>query len=280
MRCPANYLNAESVEHYAQAAYAKPNIAVVANGAEHSNLSKWVHEFFQDVRPSAVEELRPKPTEYYGGEERLQHSGGNAMVLGFPGSTSFTGPNYRPEIAVLAALLGGKSNIKWSPGSSLLGKVVTLPATHITTKSAIYSDAGLLYVEITGPAQHVGQAATEVVKALRKVAENGVGKEDAQKARAAAKFKELEYGEEVKAGLELTGSGLVQGSKPYSMDEVAKKIDGVTAAQVQSVGTRTLCSQTLTSVQAAKALLEGKASVATVGDLHALPFASEISLKV
>jgi len=32
--------------------------------------------------------------------------------------------------------------------------------------------------------------------------------------------------------------------------------------------------------QAAKALLEGKASVAAVGDLYVLPFAEELGLKI
>ena len=43
-----------------------------------------------------------------------------------------------------------------------------------------------------------------------------------------------------------------------------------------------LSSKTVTNphVQSAKTLLEGKASVAAVGDLHVLPFAEELGLKV
>lgn len=36
----------------------------------------------------------------------------------------------------------------------------------------------------------------------------------------------------------------------------------------------------LTTSQAAKALLEGKATVSAVGDLHQLPYAEEIGLRV
>jgi ubiquinol-cytochrome c reductase core subunit 2 len=36
------YLSEESVKTFSSAAYAKSNIAVVANGASHTDLSKWV----------------------------------------------------------------------------------------------------------------------------------------------------------------------------------------------------------------------------------------------
>jgi ubiquinol-cytochrome c reductase core subunit 2 len=36
----------------------------------------------------------------------------------------------------------------------------------------------------------------------------------------------------------------------------------------------------LTSLQAAKNLLDGKATVATIGDLHVLPFAEELGLNI
>ena len=38
--------------------------------------------------------------------------------------------------------------------------------------------------------------------------------------------------------------------------------------------------QILTTSQAAKALLEGKATVSAVGDLYVLPYAEELGLKV
>ena len=37
---------------------------------------------------------------------------------------------------------------------------------------------------------------------------------------------------------------------------------------------------TNSNLQAAKAMLEGKATVASVGDLHVLPFAEELGLRV
>ena len=184
------------------------------------------------------------------------------MVIAFPGSSSPTGSSYKPEASVLAAILGGPSTIKWSAGSSRL-----LQATQnvkIQTKSEIFSDAGLFSITLTGSASDIAQNAKPVVDTLKAIA-SGVSSEDLAKAKAIAKFKELEYGQSTQAAMELTGAGLVQGGKSYQIDEVGKAVDTVTAEKVQ---------------QLAKEFLENKASVSAVGDLYVLPYAEEIGLRV
>jgi ubiquinol-cytochrome c reductase core subunit 2 len=230
------YLSPDSIEWFSKIAYAKPNFAVVANGAEDGALGKWVDQFFDNVPASAEDGLLQKEqSKYHGGEERIAHGSGNAMVIAFPGSSSFTGKFYKPEIAVLGSLLGGQSSIKWSPGFSILGQAKASPSTYTHTTSAIYSDAGLLYTVIAGSANNVAKTATTAVDAIKKIAAGEITKEQVQKAKAAAKFKELEYGQDIKAGLVLTGSGLVHGDKAYQIDEVAKAIDGVTEQKLKEV---------------------------------------------
>jgi ubiquinol-cytochrome c reductase core subunit 2 len=46
---PFKYIDAPGIADFAEAAYAKSNVAVVANGAAHSEVSKWVKEFFQET---------------------------------------------------------------------------------------------------------------------------------------------------------------------------------------------------------------------------------------
>ncbi|KAF2731431.1 LuxS/MPP-like metallohydrolase [Polyplosphaeria fusca] len=262
------YLVPETIEYFSKIAFAKPNFAIVANGAKHEDLSNWVNQFFDQVPASVTVEGGLACTEqskYYGGEERIAHDGGNAMVLAFPGSSSFTGKFYKPELAVLASLLGGNSHIKWSRGFSLLGKAKASDETFVQTTSAIYSDAGLLYTLIKGSAKNVAATAHTSVGVIQKVAAGEISKEDIQKAKAAAKFKELENGQDPRAGLVLSGNGLVTGDKAYQIDEVAKAIDGVTEQSVKA---------------AAKTLLESKASVSAIGDLFVLPYADELGLKV
>lgn len=161
------------------------------------------------------------------------------MIIAFPGSGSFTSKAYKPEISVLAALLGGQTSIKWSSGFSLLSKATSAyPHVQIKTTQNTYSDAGLLYVSISGNAKQVKAVSEEVVKALKSVASGNVNTEDIKKAIATAKFKALDAGQNVGAGLELTGAGLVQGGRAFQIDEVGKSIEKVTEDQVKKVSER------------------------------------------
>ena len=233
------YLSPENLRAYSQAAYAKPNIAVVANGAPFDELKKWVGEFFTDTpaKPlSSVPNLGIEPTKYYGGEERVAQASGNTMTIAFPGSSSSTGGAYKPELAVLAALLGGQTTIKWSPGFSLLSRASEpYPQAHVMTTHHTYSDAGLVTVAITGPAAQVRKASEAVVKALKDTAAGNIASEDIKKARATARFQALESGQNINTGIEMTGAGLIQGGRPYQLDELAQGMDKVTDDQVKAV---------------------------------------------
>jgi ubiquinol-cytochrome c reductase core subunit 2 len=260
------YLNEDSIHSFALSAYAKPNISVVANGSSQAELTKWVGEFFTHV-PSSSSTLESETTKYYGGEERIAHDSGNTMVIAFPGSSSVAaGGSYKPEIAVLSALLGGKSSIKWSPGFSLLAKAASsFPGASAATSHFAYSDAGLLTIQLGGSAGSIRGTSVEAFKALKSISEGSINMEDFTKAVALAKYRALDEGQNIEAGLVSTGAGLVHGGKHFQIDEIGKSVESVSADKLKST---------------AKALLEGKATVSAVGDLHELPYAEEIGLKV
>ena len=236
------YLNAGNLLAYSMVAYAKPNIAVVANGAPFDDLKKWVGEFFSECpeKPlDGVPLVGDEPTQYYGGEERVARQAGSAMVIAFPGSSSFTGKAYKPELAVLAALLGGGSNIKWSPGFSLLSRATeAYPQAHVQTVHRTYSDAGLITVSLHGDGAQIANASKDVVKALKDTASGKISSEEIKKAKATAKFQALESGQNIDTGLESTGAGLIHGGKPYQLDELGKSLDSVTEDQVKAVSAR------------------------------------------
>ena len=235
------YVDAEGIAAFAQGAYSKSSIGVVASGASVSNLSKWVGEFFTDTPSATVagpfSPLASQPTKYFGGEERISSQAGNAVVIAFPGSSFFgSTASYKPEFAVLAALFGGESSIKWSNGSSLLSKVAEAnPQAQVSTKHVAYSDAGLLYITVTGKAEAVGAASKSVVDTIKEVAAGKFTSEDIKKAIALAKFRALEAGQNIGSGLELTATGLIHHGKPYHVTEVGQSFDKVTEQQVKTV---------------------------------------------
>ncbi|KAL2759522.1 hypothetical protein ACRALDRAFT_1047100 [Sodiomyces alcalophilus JCM 7366] len=259
------YLNESSIAEYAGAALAKPNITIVADGASSAEVSKWVEQFFKASPASSSTSLglNTTPSKYYGGESRVNHTAGNSVVIAFPGS-SYGTPS--PEVAVLAALLGGKSSIKWSPGFSLLSRTLGgLSGLSASTASLSYSDAGLFTVQLSGPALSVRKAAEETVKALKAVSQGNVSKEDLAKAIAKAKFDVLEASEGRNASMLLAGSSALHTGKPIEIMESIKPLDTVTVDKLKT---------------ATQNLLKGKASVGVVGDLHVLPYAEELGLQV
>ncbi|KAK2607946.1 hypothetical protein N8I77_006585 [Diaporthe amygdali] len=259
------YLNENSIAAFAEAVYTKPNIAIVADGATQASLSKWIEPFFRDVPASASSPLQlfTEASKYYGGEQRTSSAGSNALVLAFPGHNLHSD---KADVAILTALLGGESSIKWSPGFSLLAKAsATAPGSTIVAKNLAYTDAGLLTIQITGSSTAVRKGAEEAVKALKSVAESGVTKEVLTKAIAKAKFDLLSQNELTGTGLVSAGNSLIHGGKIFQVTEALKSYEAVTAEKVKA---------------AAKALLDGKATVAAAGDLYVLPYAEEIGLKV
>jgi ubiquinol-cytochrome c reductase core subunit 2 len=229
----ASYLNENSVAAFAEAAFTKANIAVIADGASEAGLSKWIDPFFKSVPGQSEVSLPNVASKYYGGEQRIAKTGGNSMVLAFPGAA--LGSN-QPETAVLVGLLGGESTIKWSPGFSLLSNAVSAaPGATAKATNFAYSDAGLLTIHINGPAAAVRKAAEESVKALKSVVEGGVSQENLVKAIAKAKFNLLSGSEVSGTGLVHAGTNLVFGGQPLKVAETLKALEGVNVEKLKAV---------------------------------------------
>lgn len=177
--------------------------------------------------------IKSEATKYFGGEQRQNAVAGNAMTIAFPGSDYNSA---KPEIAVLAALLGGQTTIKWSPGFSFIGKATAgLPDLSVSTSNISYSDAGLLTIQIAGAAASVRKAAFESAKALKSVADGSIGKEEIEKAIANAKFDALNDSQLREPSILLAGAGLVNAGQPFQLTNLSKAIEGVTADKLKKV---------------------------------------------
>jgi hypothetical protein len=228
-------MNEEYIASYADVAYAKSNIALVADGASADNLSKWVGQFFNDVpsTPRSGQTLKTEATKYFGGEQRTNSTAGNSIVIAFPGSGY---DSAKPENAVLAALLGGQSTVKWAPGYSMLAKATAgTSGLTVNTSNLVYSDAGLVAVQLSGPAASVRKGAEEAVKVLKTIADGKASQEDIKKAVANAKFNLLSQNELRQPSVVFAGTGIVNTGKPYDSAALAKAIDGVSAESIKAV---------------------------------------------
>lgn len=261
----------------------------MADGASQAALAKWVEPFFKAVPAASTSSvaLNTAASKYYGGQLRTESAAGNAVVIAFP--TAGLGAA-DPTAAVLASLLGGKSSIKWAPGFTLLSKATTGLSAEVVAQNLLYSDVGLFTIQVTGAsAATIRKAAEEAVKAVKSVADGTVSKEDLAKAIAKTKFDALTASEPGSATLAAAGTAALYGLKAAD----SKAFEAVSADKLKTVrllpaGPRgsplpvlhllTLFLSPL--AQLAKKFLDGKASFAAVGDLHVLPYAEDIGLKV
>lgn len=250
----------EEIAAFAGAAFNQSNLAVVGSGVPHAELNKYTTEFFADV--PAGETLKTHAPTYYGGESRAWSKAGNSVVIAFPGSAG--GPAFKAELSILSYILGGQSTIKWSSGNSLLGKVVEkYPGVTAVSKNITYSDTGLFYVAVEGPAPSLVKALPDVVNAIKGV--SSITAEDLKRAIQNAKFDFYTAAEENALSLESIGQSIIATGKIPQVQESIKALESVTLDSVK---------------KAASTILAGKAAVGAVGDLHILPYASDIGLNV
>ncbi|KAK9447280.1 Metalloenzyme, LuxS/M16 peptidase-like protein [Limtongia smithiae] len=246
---PTDSISASTVAAYKDAVYTKANLAVVGSGVSVAELSSLATDFLEDAPAGVVSPTAP--STFYGGDIRVPSTYGNAVVIATPAPT--------PEYAVLAAILGGSSSIKWSYGTSLLGA-----ATPGTAYAKVLPFAGSSLFTITASvpasATETSAAAVAAVAALKSVAASGVDTEAVKKGIAASKFAALSAFEG-KEGLVSTGLGLLSTGALPEIAAIASAFDGVTAAKVQS---------------AAESIVKGKVAVSAVGKVTELPYADEL----
>ncbi|KAK6341039.1 ubiquinol-cytochrome c reductase core subunit 1 [Orbilia brochopaga] len=245
---------------YASLTFNKSNFAVVGSGVPHSDLVKYTTEFFGGAKTGEAADA--ESSAYYGGENRVWSRAGNAVVIAFPGSAG--GAAFKPELSVLSYLLGGQSNIKWSHGSSLVGKVLDKYRTvTAASKNITYSDTGLFYVTVAGQAEELKNALPGVVEAIKSL--KNVKAEDVKRAIQNAKFDVYAAAEDNALSLEAIGQSVIATGGIPQIEQTIKAIEGVTLDSVK---------------KAATALLANKAAVGVVGDLHILPYACDLGLTV
>ncbi|KAF5096961.1 hypothetical protein DV451_004018 [Geotrichum candidum] len=225
----------DQVKNFASSAFTKSNITVVGNSVVESDLAALVGKYFGGL--SAGSALSSPATKAHSGEVRVKSSGANALTIAFP-STSVN-----PANSVIAHVLGGASNVKWSVGSSLLSHVANKTGTTINTSYSPYSDASLLSVTISGAsALAVSDAAALATKEIKGLSAS-LSEEAIKKASAAVRF----------AAADLVDA-----------NPVAAVLAGDAAVSADAIA------------EAASALSSGPVAVGAVGQVHNLPYADEL----
>lgn len=251
---PTSPVTLDAVKQYAQAAFAKSNIAVIGQGISTEALAAAVESTFGGEGAGASSLATPA-SQYFGGEARIafdSHANPTAqptLVIAYGAAGAAT-----PELSVLPHLLGGESSLKWAPGTSPLAQAAAkIPGASVRSFLTGYTDASLFGVVVSAPtAEAVRSLATEVAAAIKGAAA-GVKDDELKRAVAKAKFAEATKLE--------TADSLVAAVTPAVFGNATLDVASFDALSAAAV------------TKAASTLFSAKPTVVAVGNTHVLPYA-------
>lgn len=241
-------ISAKTVAEYKDLVYTKANLAIVGAGVSLDQLKPLVADFLEDAVAGTASAV--PASSFFAGDVRVSSTAGSALALGHASP-------YAPELAVLAALLGGVPSIKWSYGSSLLA---TATQGKAVASLSNYAGSSLFKIVVNADSAAETSAATKAAAAaLKSVASSGVSSEDLKKAIAQAKFSAV-AALEGKPGLTATGLSLLTAGTIPDIASSVSAIGSVSADKVKA---------------AAEAIVK-KIAVGAVGKVSELPYADEL----
>ena len=233
----------DTLKGYIDAQYGSDRMILSAAGnLDHDTLADLAEKAFGGVRASQAE--APQPGVYTGGDNREIRDLEQAhLVMGFEG-VGYGDDDYYALAVLSTALGGGMSSRLFQEVREKRGLVYS-----IYTFSSAYQDGGLfgLYAG-TGEAE-VAELVSVVCDELRRAAADTMAEDEVARSRAQIKAGVLMSLESTSSRAERVARHLQVYDRVIPVDEIARRIDSVTAEDVRRVAERLLTSNpTLTAL--------------------------------
>jgi len=264
-----SYFTPETVRNYLLDHFAPERMVLVGVNVDHAELSKWAMRSFADYNAIPLKKRDETKALYTGGDRRLE--GSSPFVhLAVAFESVPWGHQDLPAVTLMQTLLGGGSAVSKAIGTGVTSRLATQvvkQSPYVESAAAFntsYSDSGLFGVYAVGKPEKAGDIAKAIATTIKSL--TTVSKEELTRAKAVLKGKLLRQADnDVELLQDLGQQILISGSYGGPAD-FAKLIDGVTEAQV---------------VDVAKKILGSKLTLASYGDVHAVPHyaAMEAALK-
>ena len=233
----------ETLKGYIDAQYGSDRMILSAAGnLDHDALAGLAEKAFASVSPSQAE--APIPGVYTGGDNREIRDLEQAhLVMGFDG-VGYDDDDYYPLAVLSTALGGGMSSRLFQEVREKRGLVYS-----IYTFSSAYKDGGLFGLYAGTGADEVAELVTVVCDELRRVASDPMDDGEIARSRAQIKAGVLMSLESTSSRAERVARHLQVYDRIIPVDEIARRIDAVTAEDVRRVADRLLTSApTLTAL--------------------------------
>jgi ubiquinol-cytochrome c reductase core subunit 2 len=258
--CPSynvGKLSSETLQHYFATNFTTNRCAVVGVNVDHKVLSDYAAGLGLESGAGTSNECK-----YRGGtDERLETGGSRTAVAVATNGGSFATEKEALAFAVLQMAGGCSPSTKRGALNGALTRVIQVAAPNVAavTLNASYSDNGLFGFVASGPSKEIGQAIETGVKTLKTCSP---APEDISRGRANLKAR-CAFLLETDAGVvEALGQQSVKLGQVWSLKKCWEAIDAVSDADVLAV---------------AKKLAKEKVTVAAVGNLDNVPYASDLN---
>jgi len=233
----------ESLVGYMGAQYGGERMVLSAAGnLDHDALVRLAEKAFSGVSPSTA--AAAAPGHYIGGDAREIRDLEQAhLVMGFEG-VGYDDDDYYPLAVLSTALGGGMSSRLFQEIREKRGLVYS-----IYTFSSAYQDSGLFGLYAGTGEDEVAELMSVVCDELRGVAADFLADDEIRRARAQIKSGVLMSLESTSSRAERLARHLQVYGRIIPIDEISRRIDAVSAVDIQRVAARLLTSApTLTSL--------------------------------
>jgi len=235
-------------------------MAVVGVAVDHDDLVRYASNLQVTLGSGAAAEA----TKYYGGEVRVETE--SQLVYAALATEGVSASSADAlAVAVLQQIMGTGPYIKYSAGlagskvAQAAAKAASLPHSA-SCFNASYSDNGLFGFVVAGQSSEMGKILKSVVSAFSDATKGAFSAEDVQRGKNQLKAALLMDNEATDSLLATLAESSLQGNVT-DLDAVSKAIDALTPADIAS---------------AAKKVVNGKPSMAAVGDLSSTPFLEDL----
>jgi ubiquinol-cytochrome c reductase core subunit 2 len=252
----------QSLESFVNSRYVSSNAAVAGVGVDHDTLVTAVKKLA--FRQGTADD--GKAAKYYGGGELRVESPGQFVQAAVVTEGVRSGTPDVLAAYVLQQAIGGAPWVQYGlNASSRLNKAAVSVTNEPFAANCInlsYSDSGLFGLQVVATYYDIGKVLRAAVGAMKQSAKNGFTDGDVQRAKSQVKsLLVLEPETNMMSSLESIGVQAVKSGQALSGPQLAALVDKVTADQVN---------------QLAKKVLNGKPTMAAVGNVCNTPYLDEL----
>jgi len=265
------YMNEESVgsfspkalEAFVAANQTGPRAAVIGIGVDHDQLL--IHARRMTFHQGGAPGAENKKAKYYGGEARIQVKSPLVYAALVTEGVALSAPEFLP-MTLLSLALGIGPFVKYSANTatSKISKVAHSATTNPVAACCInlnYSDSGLFGCQVVASAKDIKKVLTAVVGTMGQATKGSISDADLQRAKNQMKSVLSMYHESSDAVLESYGRQAILAGRLFPAGDVVSAVDKITADDVNKL---------------AKKVINGKPTLAVVGDLSYTPYLDEL----